>query len=66
MNLGCNGALCHLSINFQPINIDFLIKSITIDIKTPNTLLEKKTDALVEIRVEILQSTIRLMIKLRP
>ena len=43
-----------------------MIKSITIDIKTPNTLLEKKTDALVEIRVEIHQSIIRLMIKLRP
>ena len=55
--------LCHLRIHFQPININFLIKSININIKTPNMKLENKTETQVKIRVEINLATVILMIK---
>ena len=54
--------LCHLAVNFQPININFLIESINIVIKTPNMELDKKTEPQVKIEVKIDQLTVRLMI----
>ena len=54
--------LCHSAVNFQPININFLIEPINIVIKTPNMELDKKTESQVKIEVKIDQLTVRLMI----